>query len=164
MATQKPLLALTAADVMSRDVLAIPRQMSLRAAAHQLVQARISGAPVIDEQGRCVGVLSTTDLARWLDRGEQAPRRPAPVPRCFCSDWQVIDPEGLPPDPVSRYMTADPVTATTDTPVGVLARRMLDAHVHRVIVVNPAGRPVGVVSGTDFLAAVAREDEARKGP
>jgi CBS-domain-containing membrane protein len=162
MTTRKSLLALTAADVMSRDVLAIPRQMSLRAAAHQLVQAHVSGAPVVDEGGRCVGVLSTTDLARWLDGGQAA--RPAGTPRCFCSDWQVIDPEGLPPDPVSRYMTADPVTATTDTPVGVLARRMLDAHVHRVIVVNPAGRPVGVVSGTDFLAAVAREDEARKGP
>jgi len=164
MATRKPLLALTAADVMSRDVLAIPRQMSLRAAAHQMVQARVSGAPVVDEQGRCVGVLSMTDLARWLDRGEQAPRRPAPAPRCFCSDWQVIDPEGLPPDPVSRYMTADPVTATPDTPVGALARRMLDAHVHRVIIVGPAGRPVGIVSSTDFLAAVALEAEARQGP
>lgn len=159
MTTRKPLLALTAADVMSRDVLAIPRQMSLRAAAHQLVQAHVSGAPVVDERGRCVGVLSTTDLARWLDGGAQAARPPA-APRCFCSDWQVIDPEGLPPDPVSGYMTADPVTATTDTPVGVLARRMLDAHVHRVIIVSPAGRPVGVVSGTDFLAAVAREATA----
>ena len=162
MATQKPLLALTAADVMSRDVLAIPRQMSLRAAAHQLVQARISGAPVIDEQGRCVGVLSTTDLARWLDGGQAA--RPAGTPRCFCSDWQVIDPEGLPPDPVSRYMTADPVTARADMRVGELARLMLDAHVHRVIIVGPTGRPVGIVSSTDFLAAVAREAEARQGP
>ena len=162
MTTRKSLLALTAADVMSRDVLAIPRQMSLRAAAHQLVQAHVSGAPVVDEGGRCVGVLSTTDLARWLDRGPAAP--PA-APRCFCSDWQVIDPEGLPPDPVSRYMTADPVTARADVRVGELARRMLDAHVHRVIIVGPTGRPVGIVTTTDVLAAVAREAAgARKGP
>jgi CBS-domain-containing membrane protein len=161
MTTSKPLLALTAADVMSREVLTIPRQMSLRAAAHQLVQAHVSGAPVIDERGRCVGVLSTTDLARWLDRGGQ-PARPAAAPRCFCSDWQVIDPEGLPPDPVSRYMTADPVTATPDTPVGALARRMLDAHVHRVIIADPTGRPVGIVSTTDVLAAVARFAERMK--
>ena len=76
----------------------------------------------------------------------------------------MIDPEGLPPDPVSGYMTADPVTATPDTPVGTLARRMLDAHVHRVIIVGPAGRPVGIASSTDVLAAVAREaGGARKG-
>jgi CBS-domain-containing membrane protein len=160
MATPKPLLALTAADVMSRDVMAIPQRMSLRAAAHQLVQGHVSGAPVIDERGRCVGVLSTTDLARWLDRGGQ-PARPAAAPRCFCSDWQVIDPEGLPPDPVSGYMTANPVTATPDTPVGALARRMLDAHVHRLIIVGPAGQPVGIVSTTDVLAAVAREATRR---
>ena len=161
MTTPKPLLALTAADVMSRDVLAIPRQMSLRAAAHQLVQAHVSGAPVIDESGRCVGVLSTTDLARWLDRGGQ-PARPTAAPRCFCSDWQVIDPEGLPPDPVSRYMTADLVTAPPGAPVAELARQMLDAHVHRIIIVGPAGRPVGIVSTTDVLAAVARFAERMK--
>jgi CBS domain-containing protein len=123
----------------------------------------VSGAPVIDERGSCVGVLSTTDLARWLDRGGQ-PGGPAAAPRCFCSDWQVIDPEGLPPDPVSRYMTADLVTAPPGAPVAELARQMLDAHVHRIIIVGPAGRPVGVVSSTDVLAAVAREAAARKGP
>jgi CBS-domain-containing membrane protein len=162
MTTSKPLLALTAADVMSREVLAIPRQMSLRAAAHQLVQAHVSGAPVVDERGCCVGVLSTTDLARWLDYGEQAARRPAPGGRCFCSDWQVIDPDGLPPDPVSRYMTADPVTAAPDARVSDLAKRMLDAHVHRVIITDATGRPVGVVSSTDVLAAVAAESARAK--
>ena len=158
MRTTKPLPALTAADVMSHHVMAIPQQTSLRAAAHQLVQARVSGAPVIDERGRCVGVLSTTDLARWLDRGEQAARRPAAA-RCFCSEWEVIDPEGLPHDPVSRYMTADPVTATAGTRLGELARRMIDAHVHRIIIADDEGRPIGIVSSTDVLAAVARSLE-----
>jgi CBS-domain-containing membrane protein len=162
MATGKPLPALTAADVMSRDVMAIPQRTSLRAAAHQLVQAHVSGAPVIDERGRCVGVLSTTDLARFLDGCSPAARAPA-APRCFCSDWQVIDPEGLPPDPVSRYMTANPVTATPGTRLGELARLMVQAHVHRVIVADDGGRPVGIVSSTDVLTAVARSLEGAKG-
>jgi CBS domain-containing membrane protein len=153
----KPLLELTAADLMSRDVVTIPWQMSLRAAAHELAQAHVSGAPVTDEQGRCVGVLSATDLVRWLERGEQASRHHFHASLCFCSDWGVLDIDVLPPDAVSRYMTADVVTATPETPVGQLARRMLDAHIHRIIVTDGRGRPAGIVSTTDILAAVAGE-------
>jgi predicted transcriptional regulator len=42
-----------------------------------------------------------------------------------------------------------------------LARMMLDAHIHRVIVVDEQNRPVGVVSSTDILAAVVAEDRHR---
>jgi CBS domain-containing protein len=71
------------------------------------------------------------------------------------ADWQVVDAEALPADEVRQYMTADPVAAAPDTPVRALARMMLDAHVHRVIVVDGGRRPVGVVSTTDVLAALA---------
>jgi CBS-domain-containing membrane protein len=163
MTTNKPLLDLTAADLMSRDVLTIPWQMSLRAAAHELAQARVSGAPVTDEDGRCVGVLSATDLVRWLERGEPAVCGHFHASLCFCCEWEVLDIDVLPPDAVSRYMTADVVTATPETPVGQLARRMLDAHIHRVIVTDGRGRLVGVVSTTDILAAVAGEDQRAAG-
>ena len=41
----KPFSALTAADLMTRDVVAIPERLSLRAAAHLLAQAQVTGAP-----------------------------------------------------------------------------------------------------------------------
>src|SRR5438270_11142143 len=72
--TTKELFELTAADLMSREVVTIPRKMSLHGAAHRLAQAQVSGAPVIDEQGRCIGMLSATDLARWMDRGQPTSR------------------------------------------------------------------------------------------
>jgi CBS-domain-containing membrane protein len=161
MTTARRLLDLTAADLMSRDVVTIPRQMSLRAAAHTLARAHVSGAPVTDEDGRCVGVLSATDLVRWLDQGERSAKRSFQASRCFCSDWsdwEVVEFEALPADAVSRYMTTDLVTAKPGTRIGLLARWMLDAHVHRVIVTDESGRPVGVVSTTDVLAALAREE------
>jgi CBS-domain-containing membrane protein len=159
LSTARPLLDLTAKDLMSRDVITIPRQMSLRAAAHLLAQAHVSGAPVTDENGCCVGILSGTDLVRWLDQSEQSARGCPRGPECVCSDWAVFDPETLPPDSVQRYMTTDLVTAREDTRVGVLARQMLDAHIHRVVVTDPLGRPIGIVSTTDVLAAVARADQ-----
>jgi CBS-domain-containing membrane protein len=53
-------------------------------------------------------------------------------------------------------MTADVVTVEPGLPIGELAQHMIDAGVHRVVVLDPEGRPVGVVCSTDVLAALAR--------
>lgn len=156
-ATTKPFLALTAADLMSRDVVMIPKEMSLRAAAHLLSQHRISGAPVVDAEGRCAGVVSATDFVHWAEQEEgAAPARRSATP-CYCS-WQVQELEDLPANQVADYMTADPVTAPPHTPIGKLTRLMLDAHIHRIVVVDEHRRPIGVVSSTDILAAVTHAD------
>jgi CBS-domain-containing membrane protein len=152
LATQKHFEQLTAADVMSRDVLMIPQQMDLRTAAHLLSQVHISGAPVTDREGVCVGVLSTTDFVHWAE-GEPGRERTACATECVCSDWQVVEVDLLPEESVGRYMTPDPVTASADVPLRELARMMIDAHIHRVIIVDERNRPVGVLSTTDILAA-----------
>ena len=59
-------------------------------------------------------------------------------------------------DTVRDRMTCDPVTVIPSTPLQKLAEMMLDAHIHRVIVVDKDHRPIGIVSSTDILAAVAR--------
>jgi len=51
--------------LMSQDVVTIPETIPLRDAARRLAEARVTGAPVVDESGRCVGVLSIVDIARW---------------------------------------------------------------------------------------------------
>jgi CBS domain-containing protein len=66
-----------------------------------------------------------------------------------------VEVEKVPTDEVRQYMTADVVTVPPGTRIADLARQMLDAHIHRVIVVDEERRPVGVVSSTDILAAVA---------
>src|SRR6266852_6213274 len=52
---QATLFAATAQDLMSRQVHSIHENMPLQAAAHLLSQAQITGAPVVDDVGRCVG-------------------------------------------------------------------------------------------------------------
>ncbi len=79
-------------------------------------------------------------------------------PHCVPVDWQVVAVEDLPADEVRRFMTADPVVARPDTGIRTLARMMIDAHIHRVIVVDEEQKPVGVVSSTDLLAALAYAD------
>jgi CBS domain-containing protein len=154
-AKRKALSALTAADVMSPEVRVIPQGMSLQTAARMLGRDHISGAPVVDEDGRCIGVLSATDFVRWAEHGGKVTFIPSSVEAIFSSEWEVVNVEYLPRDEVQSYMSTDPVTATPTTRLTDLARMMLDAHIHRIIVVDADRRPIGVVSSTDVLAAVA---------
>src|SRR5690348_10542522 len=97
--TSKPFMSLTARDLMTREVEAIPREMSLKAAAHRLSQARISGAPVVDADGKCIGVLSATDFVRWADEPvENLPMSPG----CVHSAWQLLDGATMPAEEVGR--------------------------------------------------------------
>jgi nucleotide-binding universal stress UspA family protein/CBS domain-containing protein len=90
----------------------------------------ISGVPVVDAEGRCVGVLSAIDFVRLGDRRDDGESQ------------------------VRSHMTADPVTAGPDTSIADLAQMMIDAHIHRIIVVDERGKPIGIVSSTNVLAAV----------
>jgi CBS-domain-containing membrane protein len=70
----------------------------------------------------------------------------------------VVEVEKLPTDQVRGFMTANPVTTQPATSIRVLARMMIDAHIHRIIVVDEKRRPIGIVSSTDVLAALAYTD------
>jgi CBS domain-containing protein len=196
---QKPLTALTAGEVMSAPVQVVSQSMSLRDAARLLRQADVSGAPVVDEDGKCVGILSSIDFRRWaedgrdLDEGKpgirncpyqkdglraggtkgvlctlaegkcplQSPHSTLPgeralfcqLPRCVLLDWQVVEEPAI--NQVRNHMTTDVVSIRSWTPLTTVARIMLDAHIHRVVVVDEAHHPVGIVTSTDILARVA---------
>lgn len=194
---RKPLFELTAGDLMCRNLVTVRDGMPLRDAAQLLIRSSVHGVPVVDATGRCVGVLSMTDLARWAVK----PADPlAPPPACSyqerlhglgggrkvlcrlpfgtCSlqgcqtgpggrtdtvcrepdgvptDWQVVDLDALPADDVRHHMTADPVTVNEGADIRTIARLMMDALIHRVVVTDDQNRPVGVVSGTDLIAAL----------
>lgn len=78
-------------------------------------------------------------------------------------DWQMVNLENIPEEEVRRFMTADPVTVRPDTTIRTLARMMIDAHIHRIIVVNDEQWPVGILSSTDLLAVLAYCDDAPSG-
>jgi predicted transcriptional regulator len=156
----KPLFETTAADLMSAVVITVPEDMSLKAAAHQLAKAGITGAPVVNKDGRCIGVISGTDFVHCLEREYWT------VPACaaspaFSSPWQALDPNTLPDLKVHECMTRDPVVVTSIANLGELARKMIDVHIHRVIVTDSTNKPIGIVSVTDILAAVVRAYQAR---
>ena len=154
----KPLHLLRAADLMTRDLVLIPEDMPLAEAARRLVNNQVSGAPVVDFNGALVGVISAADFLAQVTHDHA--RSTCPTSACVYAEWQVVDVDQLPEESVHCHMTADPVFASGDASVAELARMMVDAHVHRVIIVDSERRPEGIVTSTDILAAVARLEEA----
>lgn len=159
LAVHKAFETMTAADVMSRDVLVIPEHMDLPTAAHLLTQTHRSGAPVIDADGVCIGVLSTTDFVRWAEHRAGGASEADPLTADVCSDWQVVEPRRWPDNAAASYMTPDPVTAGLHARLPALAGKMIEAHIHRVIIVDEENHPIGIVTSTDILAALARGAE-----
>ena len=82
MNTTKPLLGLTAEDLMSHNGVTIPQQMPMRDAAQLLHRAKVASAPVVDELGKCVGVLSAGDLLRWAEE-EGSRAENDRIPSCY---------------------------------------------------------------------------------
>lgn len=159
LATRESLLAIVAADLMSRDIVLVPKEMSMRGAARLLDRAKVSGAPVLDDDGRCIGVISATDFLRYTEKDHTESGQHPNVGCPAVHSWHIFEAETPYEDRVADVMTADPVTAKRCTNICELARMMMDAHIHRVIVVDESDRAVGIVSSTDILAAVAHAGE-----
>jgi CBS domain-containing protein len=128
--------------VMTTDVFAVREDVTLRALGAVLLDRGIGGAPVVDEDGRPIGVVSRTDL---LDQrfvaGAEVGRLLAGPP-----------PSGSVADAMTRAATTVPETASAAEAAAIMVRR----GIHRVLVVSDDGRLSGIVTGSDIMRWVMR--------
>jgi CBS domain-containing protein len=146
---------LTAADVMTREVVTVRPNDSLRRAAQLMLERGISGLPVVEANGRVVGVISEADLIRhgesqtrtrwWLDmvaEGEQ-------VSPDLLAAMQAIN------RPVSRAMRTELITVSEQSPLREVAEKIVRFNIRRVLVLKE-GRLVGIVARRDLVKVLAR--------
>jgi CBS domain-containing protein len=95
-----------ARDIMTPDVVVVPPDMPVEEVGALLVDNRIHGAPVVDDSGRLVGMVSLVDLV------------------------------GRTGDTAEDVMTPDPVCAGEETPVEEIAGMMLEQAIRRVPIVR----------------------------
>jgi CBS domain-containing protein len=164
---------LTARDVMTPDVMAVSEDLTLREVARFLIDREITGAPVVDGRGRLLGIVSLADIARAFGEVERpggtAPRRltsrpPEALELLFAEEpveettveEELADEELAEEAPLQvRDVMSNPVlTVAPDTPVDEVARVMLQARFHRVMV-TAGDELVGVVSSMDLVRALA---------
>jgi CBS domain-containing protein len=154
-------MAMLAADVMTRTIIAVAVRDSVRDVARLLLKQQISGAPVVDERGAVIGVVSEGDLMRraeietdarrsWWDRAWAGRER-------LARDYVRTHART-----VADVMTSPAVTASADTPLRDIASLMEKKRIKRVPIVEE-NKLVGIVSRADLLRAfVAHADVPAK--
>ena len=141
-------------DVMTINVFTAQADMALKEVATRMLEFGISGMPIVDGEGRVVGVLSETDI---LFKERSAPVREGLV------DWLVHYGEDPPAAKLNartagQAMTSPAVTITPRRSVAEAAELMLDLKIDRLPVVD-AEELVGIVTRADLVRAFTRSDE-----
>jgi CBS domain-containing protein len=137
LSTDEPSLAtmrsLTAGDMMTTPIDMVDADVPAHTAAHRLSDESISRL-VVTEDGKPVGVVSISDFVASLAETQ-------PVHR----------------NTVGDVMSRAILVTRQETPIMHVARVMTSAHFRSVIVVDEAGKPLGVASGLDLLAFCSEE-------
>jgi CBS domain-containing protein len=150
------LLSLRVADIMNRNVVTIPASASLTDAARVLRENDITGAPVVDDQGRCVGVLSNSDIA-FRESIRPASGNSAPDPNQVLvrtSPDESYQTESLIDERAESHMSPLIQTLSPQAPLLNAARALCEQHIHRLVIVGEDHRPIGIVSSLDIVAAL----------
>jgi CBS-domain-containing membrane protein len=146
---------LTAKDIMQRRVVTADPEMTAQAAMELFLDRQITGAPVVDEIGTLVGVVSQSDLLRHQRQGAPAiPQAPSYYyetdGQALVSRWRAEAPKGA---TVQELMTPAAFMTDEHTPLDKIARFMLKHRVHRVIITRQ-GKLAGIVTSMDLLRAL----------
>jgi len=145
----------TAEDMMTPDPLSLREDLTLKEAVAFLVDRHITGAPVIDEAGRPVGVLSQSDViihdreeVQHLDVLPEA-ECGAPLPRSW---WEAFQAERVDTDcRVGDLMTPVVFCVSLGAPARAVVEQMRTLNVHRLFVVDRHGVMVGVITAMDIV-------------
>ncbi|MBC8353185.1 MAG: CBS domain-containing protein [Planctomycetes bacterium] len=136
-------------DVMSRKVIEVSANQAMGEAAQAFAASDVSSAPVTDDQGRCVGMLSATDYVK-RDCPQCSEMRRHQLTRQGPDDGFTIESAT---DMVSSYMSTAVQSVSADESLLQAARAMCAAHIHHLPVLEN-DRPVGVISTMDIVAAM----------
>ncbi len=153
-------MALTVRDVMDTDVPAIYPSDPVERVLRVMQEHELTGVPVINEGGRCVGIITEEDL---ILSGEKDDLH---LPHYFQLFGGFVFLERLRhfedrlrkavASTAGDLMTEDPVTIEASAPVSVAAR-LIARRKHNRLPVVEHGRLVGVVTRLDVLEALTRE-------
>jgi len=141
----------TAAELMSPNPMSIQAETTVAEAVAVLTDRGYCAAPVIDEAGRPIGVLSRADLlVHDRERMTHHLGREDALPEGF-------ELEQADPTLVADVMTPAVFSVTPDAPAAEVVERMLGLKVHQLYVVDEGGALVGVISAMDVLRGLKTE-------
>lgn len=144
-------------DVMNQGVISVRAWQPMEEVAVLYHDREITSAPVVNEQGKCVGILSAAD---FLLRDASCADQNAPgAKRSACQIIPGTDREPLnishpSDDTVGNWMTDEVLSISPSSTLEEAAKKMCDQHVHRLVVLDETRNVSGIVSTMDIVAAV----------
>jgi CBS domain-containing protein len=141
-----------AKDIMHKKVVTVESWLTLPELTKVFEEKCISGAPVVDEVGAILGVVSQTDLVRTRREA------PAGVPAYHRDFDDTVRAAGLHIEEfdttrVEQIMTPGAISLDENTPVEKVAKVMIDSHIHRVLITR-GDKLAGIVTTMDLMRAV----------
>jgi CBS domain-containing protein len=140
-------------DVMVSPVVTVKPSASVKEVAELMLENRISGVPVVNDEGKVVGIVSEGDLMHRSEAGT-ALRRSWWLTGLTSEETLAAEYVKAHARKVADVMTSKVVTAAPDAPLHELAALMEANAIKRVPIVDN-GRLVGIVSRANLLRAVA---------
>jgi CBS-domain-containing membrane protein len=131
-----------ARDIMTKSVVTVRPELSVKEAATILCRNAITAAPVLDEDNHLVGIVSEADLLR-----KQLPHPRARLRR---------DADEEPPHTVADVMTTSVVALPPFTDAADIVETMLDVNVRSIPIVE-GSHIVGIVTRRDLLRTLVRD-------
>lgn len=152
-----------ARDLMKHPVRQLTAWTPVRDAAAFLLRQGISGAPVIDEHGRWIGVFTQNDLARFVQMRLAKGPRDRTLESRDVLDPSLLSTEKFGETPVRDFMTPGLFTVFPDATLEEVVRTMSSFKIHRVFVIEERdGALLGVITTMDVLRSTAPPRAGRK--
>jgi CBS domain-containing protein len=142
-------------ELMTRDVISVAPETTLKDVAALLVEHGISGVPVVDRDREVLGVVSEADIL--IKEAGPEPRHGGLIG--WLLDGGSADGEKLAARTAGAAMTAPPVTVGSLATAAKAARLMTEHGIKRLPVVGEKDVLVGIVTRSDLVRAFARPDE-----
>ncbi|NMG58755.1 CBS domain-containing protein [Geitlerinema sp. P-1104] len=149
------------ADVMSHDPVVVTPETPIQEAIQIIAERRISGLPVVNDQGKLVGMLSETDLM-WRETGATPPAYITILdsviylenPKHYEKQLHKVLGQTVQEVMSKGHM----FTTTPQTALREAARLMHEKKVHRLPVLGEGDRVVGILSRGDIIRAMASSE------
>lgn len=147
LAIKRMLTVLKASDLMTQPVQLVNQEMALVEAAAFLAKKEISGAPVVNQEGKIVGVVSEKDFLKEMGFGA-TPSFMQIATHCLNNKSCMIG--NLRNRTVGDIMTRPPVTGAPEMTIGEISNLFVVRKINRLPIISADGRPIGIVTRTDL--------------
>jgi CBS domain-containing membrane protein len=145
-----------AQDIMTRQVFSVKKDASLKEVAELMAKEKISGIPVLEDDGKVAGIISEKDFLSSMGPGDKT-HFMAFVAECLQGKGCTAFPVRL--QKAEDIMTLPAITVREDATVVDISNIFSESNINRVPVTDGEGRMTGIVSRADIVRASVMKDK-----